>query len=274
MDTEEKNIRFVARHYRKGGLDAKAAWELFRQKQGMHRTLFLRKYWLGAAATLLLLIGSGTLYLLNRPHTDWIIIASTDVMKQVWLPDSSFVTLAANSEISYDRLRYTQEMRMIKMTGKAFFEVQRNESVPFSVHAGKTITTVLGTSFQLEEKEGETRLGVNTGKVSFETDKEKLLLTAGMSAIYRDNEGIQLEEETRSLNWLAWKTKELRFRNTPMTEVIRDINETYQTALSLPEEASSLRLTASFDNASLEEILKIINETLEIKLTIPPAKLR
>ena len=40
----------------------------------------------------------------------------------------------------------------MEMNGKAFFQVTRNEARPFSVETSQTEVTVLGTSFQIDEK--------------------------------------------------------------------------------------------------------------------------
>lgn len=271
MNDQDKKIRFVTRRYREKSLDAEAAWGRFSREQGIRRVALMRKYWVGAAAVLLLLIGIGGRYWMERTGEEWVAIAAgVDEVKQVWLPDSSMVTLAANSEIRYDRKQYGKERRQVMMSGKAFYEVQPDGERPFSVHTSRTTTTVLGTSFQLEEKETATDLYVNTGRVAFEADREKEILTAGMKATYHDGEGIRREEEPASPNQLAWKTRELRFRQTPMEEVVRDINEAYQAAIVLPDEAAQLKLTAYFDHQPLPEVIAIINETLEINLTIHP----
>ncbi|MDL2282465.1 FecR domain-containing protein [Parabacteroides sp. OttesenSCG-928-G06] len=273
MEEKDKNMRFVVRRYREKSLDAEAAWDDFSRRQGIRRVALLRKYWVGAAAVLLLLIGIGGRYWLDRTEEEWVTIAAgSEVMKQVWLPDSSLVTLAANSEVSYDRKQYGKERRRVMMNGKAFFEVQPDGERPFSVHTERTTTTVLGTSFQLVEKEQETHLFVNTGKVSFEADNGKEILTAGMQATYDKEKGMQRMEEPTPVNHLAWKTRELRFRNTPVKEVLRDINEVYQTSIALPAGIEALELTAYFDHQPIDEVVAIINETLGIELTVPPTQ--
>ena len=88
-------------------------------------------------------------------------------MKDVYLPDSTLVALAGDSWIRYDAKRYDKERRAVEMNGKAFFQVTRNEARPFSVKTSQTEVTVLGTSFQIDEKPTVTEVNVVTGKVCF-----------------------------------------------------------------------------------------------------------
>lgn len=271
---DDDRIKFVARKYKEGSLDIEAAWNTFATRHGIRRRTVMRRYLGGAAAILLLLIGLSGKYWLDRNRTEWIVVA-TEVKeyKEVRLPDSTIVTLASQSSIRYDKKQYGKERRAVEMKGKAFFQVERDETRPFSVQTGKTIVEVLGTGFQLEEKDQAVTLHVHTGKVRFSAvhDIQSVILTAGMSAIYSDKAGLQVEEKETNTNYLSWKTRQLRFRNTPLEQVIHDISETYQVELINQTKGNpDLLLTSYFDNMTLDEVLSVINQTLDIQLEIRP----
>lgn len=154
------------------------------------------------------------------------------------------------------------------MTGKAFFQVKRNEARPFSVHTAMTEVTVLGTSFQVSEQPDMTEVDVVTGKVRFAAGKEPepVILTAGMSASYsNEKKEIDILKE-ENLNNLSWKTKQLRFNDTPLEKVIRDLNEYYQVEIINKVDSPDSRLTATFNDLPLDEVLMVINQTLDIRL--------
>jgi len=270
----EKRVRFVAKHYKEGRLDADKAWKQFACKQEITpRRVSLRKYLIGAAAVMLMLVGFGTLYILDTRNPEWITVSTLPgCVKDVYLPDSSLISLAGNSQIKYDAKKYRKEERAIQMNGKAFFQVQRDPARPFSVNTRQARVVVLGTSFQLNEENDQTTLHVATGKVQFiaENSNESSILTAGMSASYSMNkESITLSSEEES-NYLSWKTKQLSFHETALDRVIEDISNCYQVRIMNQTNTSGVRLTATFNDLPLEEVLLIINQTLDTRLIANP----
>lgn len=271
---KEDRIRFVARKYKEGSLNTEAAWETFAARHGIRRRTILRRYIWGAAAILLLLIGLSGRYWMEKNASEWIAITTgTGEYKEVWLPDSTMVSLAGNTSIRYDIKQYGKERRAVEMSGKAFFQVTRDEARPFSVLTQQTIVEVLGTGFQLEEKDLAVILNVQTGKVRFSAieDSQTAILTAGMSASYSGKGNLQVDEKETDVNFLSWKTRQLRFRNTPLDQVLRDISETYQVEIiNHTKKDSELQLTSYFDNLPLSEIISVINQTLDIQLEVRP----
>ncbi len=157
------------------------------------------------------------------------------------------------------------------MEGKAFFDVARDEQRLFSVKTKGTETEGLGTTFQLEEKEQATVLHVRTGKVRFTAgeDSRTVVLTAGMSARYSVGEEIRTEEKETDVNYLSWKTRQLRFRETSLDQVIREVSRAYQVEITNHTKGSGeLKLTSYFDNLTLDELLSVINQTLDVELEV------
>lgn len=274
QDKFDREVRFVAKHYRRGAFDADRAWKRFAAARPVRRASLVRRYGLGAAAVLLVLVGIGVGLMMERKRPDWVTVATAaGETKEVFLPDSTQVTLAGRSEIRYDRKKYGKERRAVQMRGKAFFRVKREQARPFSVSTPETVITVLGTSFQVEENQTLTEVYVATGKVRFAAadGHEEVVLTSGMSAGYsaRSKEIAVSEEEDE--NTLAWKTGRLQFTNTPLEKVIEDLNAYYQVQIrSKAPAAPGLKLTATFDRLPLGEVLMVINQTLDTQL-VPSA---
>ena len=254
-DRFEKRLRFVVRHYKEGSLDEDKAWKRFAFRQGICRQVAFR--------------GVGTFYLKERNNPEWVSVATVSgQLKDVYLPDSTLVSMAGNSTLRYDVKKYGKERRVVEMTGKAFFQVKRNEARPFSVHTAMTEVTVLGTSFQVSEQPDMTEVDVVMGKVRFAAGKEPepVILTAGMSASYsNEKKEIDILKEENPNN-LSWKTKQLRFNDTPLEKVIRDLNEYYQVEIINKVDSPDSRLTATFNDLPLDEVLMVINQTLDIRL--------
>lgn len=138
----------------------------------------------------------------------------------------------------------------MEMNGKAFFQVTRNEARPFSVKTSQTEVTVLGTSFQIDEKPTVTEVNVVTGKVCFTAGEEKEIT-------------VVTEED---VNKLAWRTGQLRFMETPLDKVIEDLSDYYQVKIANQTKNEGARLTATFNNLPLEDVLQVVNQTLDARL--------
>lgn len=269
LDREERQIRFVARHYQEGRLNGGKAWKQFAAVHKIARVIPFRRYMLAIASVMLILLSVGTWYVMESRKPEWVAISTAPgQMKNVYLPDSTLVSLAGNSSLRYDARGYRKTGRRVEMKGKAFFEVVRNKARPFSVRTTLAVVEVLGTSFQVEDENAEVCVNVATGKVRFTAgeNKQNVILTAGMSATYsmekKDITVVTKEEE----NYLSWKTGLLRFNNTPLEEVVQDLNEYYQVKLVNKTETSDRCLTASFNKMPLDEVLQVINQTLDVVL--------
>lgn len=275
-DKLEKRIRFVAKHYREDALDENRAWKRMAERKGIKRKSILLSYYRQAiAAVILVCLTLSTWYYMTSEREEWIVVVTAAGQKKnVFLPDSSMVAMAGSSTIRYELNGFKKGNRAVEMGGKAFFQVRKMSDSPFSVATESAVVTVLGTSFQLDEKDGETELFVNTGKVAFaaKVGNEELILTAGMSAVYRDGEDLPVALEEENKNALSWHTKELHFDNTPLKRVMRDLSDHYQVKITNRMKEEDKRLTATFNDLSLEETLLVINQTLDTHLVVDSGK--
>lgn len=195
---------------------------------------------------------------------------STDIReaKECLLPDGSKVWLNQSSEIKYPET-FTGDTREIYLEGEAFFEIAPNADKPFIIHANNTQTRVVGTSFGIRanKESEEVIVTVSTGIVNLQAEgkSEHIQLRHGEQGICNIDEK-KLEKNTNpDLNYLAWKTKVLIFKQSSLTEVAKVIEDVYQTPVSVNSSVAGLHLTSTFDQLSLDEILQIIEITLGIK---------
>lgn len=273
-DKLEQRIRFVAKHYREDAVDADKAWIRFSEAKGMKRRFFLSRYWQTCAAVILACVAISVWQFMQNEKEEWLVFTTeSGQTKNVFLPDSSMVVMAGHSTIRYDLIAFKKGSRDVEMKGKAFFQVERDEDSPFSVSTESTVVTVLGTSFQLNEKSDRTELYVNTGKVAFTAKEgdEKMILTEGMSAFYKEDDGTIMKESDDHVNVFSWQTKELHFNNTSLENVIRDLSEYYNVKIVNRLDNGSKYLTASFNDLPLDETLLIINQTLDVHLVVQSA---
>ena len=124
-DRFEKRLRFVVRHYKEGSLDEDKAWKRFAFRQGICRQVAFRRYWMAAASVVLLLIGFGTFYVKERNNPEWVSVATVSgQLKDVYLPDSTLVSMAGNSTLRYDVKTCGGD------DGKSFFPGEEERGAP------------------------------------------------------------------------------------------------------------------------------------------------
>jgi transmembrane sensor len=229
------------------------------------------RYRISAAASVLLLLGLGYLgYIKTRDFAESPVLYGTagNHTKEIVLPDSSHVWLNKNSSL-YIMRHFNQRQRNTVLEGEAFFEVTRDETRPFRVYAGKTVTSVLGTSFNLNAvKDEKVSLTVHTGRVGFFRKgifKRGEICSAGEKADFIYASGTILRSANDNPNFLAWKTKILTFNNTPLAEVCVILSKHYQVTVKsvIPDE--QLSLTGTFQDESLDDIISTIELTFDIK---------
>ncbi|RDB07241.1 FecR family protein [Runella aurantiaca] len=112
--------------------------------------------------------------------------------RQIHLEDGSVVILKANSSVTYPE-HFGKQSRSVFLKGEAFFNVKRDPTKPFVVHAGELVTEVLGTSFTVKSYEDAQSIEVlvATGRVSVYENSSKptqqrngLILTPNQKIIF------------------------------------------------------------------------------------------
>ena len=271
----EAALRFVAKHYRLGALDPDRAWLHFAEAQGISS---LKRVWMRSAyvwtvaASIALLVSLIGFYQWQQKQPDWVTFtAEAQQVKRLTLPDQTEISLAGGSRLTYDARHYGQEMRLVRLEGKAFFEVWHDEARPFRVETAESRVTVLGTRFQVVDGEEQRTVDVVSGKVGFalREKSDSVALTAGLQAYYTSGDPRIKVTEQSNLNELAWLTHRLRFEETPLPQVVADLEQAYQTTLIYSGDADK-RLTATLEELTLEEALQVVNETLDVRITQNP----
>lgn len=226
------------------------------------------------AASILLVIGLSFLFF----STDIIIknkmqSYTSDVsVREINLPDGSTVWLNSNSTLLLPE-NFSSKHRKLFLKGEAFFEVHKDKVNSFRVFSGNSVTEVLGTSFNINSDTitGNTDLIVNTGKVAFypKSDKRnKRILTPGEYATFNNHDNSIAMVQNPNLNSISWKTGILKFYNTPIKEVCKDLSRHFKKEITCNNQDNEMKLTGTFYNDSLEEILATIRITLDSEIKV------
>lgn len=182
------------------------------------------------------------------------------------LADGSKVVLAPGSQL-LTRDRFRGGTRDVFLNGRAYFEIARDTTHPFLVHAAGTVTRVLGTKFDVRAfaGAGRTEVVVRSGRVSIRPD---FLPDAGAKVLTRGQRGsidaggtIRVESGLDPDALLAWTTGTLRFDRTPLLEVVPELERWFDLKIRISDPAlGRRRLTATFGSEPLDVVLQTIAE--------------
>ncbi|HVV06516.1 MAG TPA: FecR domain-containing protein [Puia sp.] len=109
----------------------------------------------------------------EAPKIEWITANNTGKKEMhLTLPDSSKVDLAPGARMRYRNGFGTMADREIHVSGKAFFEVAKDQERPFTLYSEGLRTVVLGTSFFVNANPYSDKVSVKlmTGKVRVSLD--------------------------------------------------------------------------------------------------------
>lgn len=182
------------------------------------------------------------------------------------LPDGTHLTLNANSSVRYAASWENEESRQIWLDGEAFLEVTHLPSQPFIVHAGEADVKVLGTTFNVRNREKNISVLLVEGKVEVLQDEEnKAILSPGDLAKLGEN-GLTIDSVETS-QFTAWKDHRMVIRGQPIQYIVdrlaweNDIEITVSDANLLQKRVSAV-LQTSDPEVLLSALVEIYGLTI------------
>lgn len=144
---------------------------------------------------------------------------------RIVLPDKSKVWLNATSSLRYPTA-FHDSVREVELVGEAYFEVAKNQNMPFIVKAGETKVEVVGTHFNVMAYPDEktTRTTLLEGAVIVSNQREKQKMKPGQEAV--SGNGIRLAEADLQAA-VAWKQGFFHFDNAGIEIVMRQLKRWY-----------------------------------------------
>jgi ferric-dicitrate binding protein FerR (iron transport regulator) len=199
-------------------------------------------------------------------------MTATGETNELVLADGSIAAMNAESRLTYP-VSFTENKRELQLEGEAFFDVKRDESKPFQVSTQNMTVEVLGTSFNLRDKEAESfsEVFVKTGKVAvtIAATNERFTLEPGQLLSYDKNSGETKLQKDESGNPLAWKTKVLRFRNAPLSKIFSDMERLYGVEIKLENEALAVcPFTTTVRAKKLKDAFSALEASCDLTFTV------
>jgi transmembrane sensor len=248
-------------------LDIDLEWRKMESAITRTKTLYLARFLQIAASIILISVLALTGLKISRGITE---TAPSAKPSSVVLPDGTALSLNAGSKATYKK-GFGKTHRTISLRGEAYFEVKRNDPLPFIVEAGKSRIRVTGTKFNVNayHKRDEIMVVVTSGAVRLydvgQPNKGETLF-AGETGTFFSAERQVTKQPAMNLNDLAWKTRIMDFQNTALSEVARVLMNTYHVKIEIDPAVQHCPVTVHFENQELNAVLAVLKSTLSLEL--------
>lgn len=149
--------------------------------------------------------------------------------QRITLADGSIVDLNAETRLS---VRFAGSNRQVVMAdGEAIFDVAHDAQRPFTVEASNRVVRVVGTQFDVRNRQGELIVTVARGKVQvrptdFGATGRAFLLTPGQR-LEIDRAGVEDLKAVDPQEAFSWRAGRLVYRGQPLADVVADLNRQF-----------------------------------------------
>ncbi len=259
-----KKIRDTTANMEAPNFDSRQAWEqledLRKQAEPQIRTLTPFKSFLKVAAVVAVVLGGAYFYLNSLNESVATQYAET---KEIILPDTSEILLNAESQVSYDEKGWITK-RNISLQGEAFFKVAKGSTFTVTTSQGKV--TVLGTQFNVENREGFFEVTCFEGLVSVLYEGVQYKLPAGNSIVVVNGKLSKASAEKNGQP--SWMQNESSFKSIPLNYVLAEFQRQHNIKVDSKGVDTNILFTGSFSNTDAVLALKSISVPLQIKFTL------
>ncbi|OFY39655.1 MAG: hypothetical protein A2X18_04600 [Bacteroidetes bacterium GWF2_40_14] len=188
----------------------------------------------------------------------------------VTLPDGTIVWLNASTTLRFP-VAFAGKTRKVEVKGEAYFEVAKNEAMPFIVKAGNSEIKVLGTHFNVmayaDEQvikttllEGSVEIAVRKQSAEGEEIPAIKLVPGQQAQLDANNSITVVEANTREV--IAWKNGFFIFNNEPIESVMQKIARWYDVNVVYETSDSTIVFTGVVSREeNVSEVLRLLELT-------------
>lgn len=193
-------------------------------------------------------------------------------IKLITLPDRSRITLGPGGTIE---MALRDDERLVRLIeGNALFTVTSAQDRPFTVLTPHADVTVTGTRFDLQLADSALTVAVGEGEVDIRRADDgndaraskALTLTTGEGVQVSAQNGFSEVTEVYPSELAAWQRGRVIYRNTPLKDVVVDLNRYSAIPIELDPSASNLRVSGAFDTKDMEFVFDGLEAIMPVEV--------
>ena len=215
-----------------------------------------------AAAAIIVIIGCAAIWSLSGSTATQTYLCSAPAgsKTQVTLPDGSKVWLNGGSSLAYTN-QFNNDNRRVELHGEAYFEVQKHQGKPFTVHTQGYDVTVKGTKFNVSAYDDDpiSTTTLMEGKVELSDGKQNLSLAPG-DAVQLDKATGQLQRHATDGFADGWRSGRLMYPDITLDQFVRVLSRQYNVNVHLADSHSAnMRISVMLqNNETIDEVVSAL----------------
>ncbi|PHR71844.1 MAG: anti-sigma factor [Lutibacter sp.] len=183
------------------------------------------------------------------------------------LPDNSIAQLNTSSKLSFNKDAWKKQ-REVQLNGEAYFKVA--EGSQFDVLTSSGVVSVLGTQFNVKNRDDYFEVTCYEGKVRVRTKERTSILTLGKTIrILNGN----IVDDTTAIHHPTWIDNYSSFKSVPFTQVVAEFERQYNVKMNLETDVNNL-FTGTFTHKDKKLALQSITIPLNLKYKIKENTIR
>lgn len=194
---------------------------------------------------------------------------------KLYLPDGTLVWLNAGSRMTYSQ-GFGVDNRQVRLEGEGYFEVKRNEELPFFVKTRDLQVQVLGTKFNFRDyaEDHEVVVSLLEGKVELNNllKKEKeAVLSPDERAVLNKANGLLTVESVTASNASQWTDGYLFFDEELLPDIAKELERSYNVKIHIANDSlKTFRFYGNFvrREQNIEEVLDALASTEKMQYKI------
>lgn len=197
--------------------------------------------------------------------------------KEIVLPDGSLVIINSNSEISYSGNWEDQSIREVWMEGEAYFDIKQvagknSSSKSFIVNSDNLSVQVLGTTFNVGDRRGETKVTLFSGKVKLENKLNKnakpLFMEPGEHAEISKDDKVLKKLKVNPQKYSSWINNKLIFEDARLLEIKHVLQDNFGLEVIFEDQDMlKRRFTGIIKTDNIDEFLRTLELSFDVNVT-------
>ena len=194
---------------------------------------------------------------------------------KLYLPDGTLVWLNAGSRMTYSQ-GFGVDNRKVELEGEGYFEVKRNEKIPFFVKTKDLQLQVLGTKFNFRDypEDHEVVVSLLEGKVGLNNllrEEKEAVLSPDERAVLNKANGLLTVESVIASNASQWTDGYLFFDEELLPDIAKELERSYNVKIHIANDSlKTFRFYGNFvrREQNIQEVLEALASTEKMQYKI------
>ena len=194
---------------------------------------------------------------------------------KLYLPDGTLVWLNAGSRMTYSQ-GFGVDNRKVELEGEGYFEVKRNEKIPFFVKTKDLQLQVLGTKFNFRDypEDHEVVVSLLEGKVGLNNllrEEKEAVLSPDERAVLNKANGLLTVESVTASNASQWSDGYLFLDEELLPDIAKELERSYNVKIHIANDSlKTFRFYGNFvrREQNIQEVLEALASTEKMQYKI------